>query len=107
MLKKLDETLPLAESSGLANADLAGRFYLASRGVPDYLSSVSCAFIDRTRSGPTTGDGWHHIRSVAKMAWRSSRSSTLWGLDASPKISRPSRSLNRSNVRSGLRVNSP
>jgi hypothetical protein len=33
MLKKLDETLPLAESSGLANADLAGRFYLARRGV--------------------------------------------------------------------------
>jgi hypothetical protein len=33
MLKKLDETLPLAETSNLANADLAGRFYLASRGV--------------------------------------------------------------------------
>ena len=32
MLKKLDETLPLAETSSLANADLAGRFYLASRG---------------------------------------------------------------------------
>jgi hypothetical protein len=40
MLKKLDETLPLAESSGLANADLAGRFYLASRGVPDYLMTL-------------------------------------------------------------------
>ncbi|MCY2990627.1 MAG: hypothetical protein NTY19_22520, partial [Planctomycetota bacterium] len=33
MLKKLDETLPLAETSSLANADLAGRFYLACRGV--------------------------------------------------------------------------
>ena len=40
MLKKLDETLPLAESSGLANADMAGRFYLASRGVPDYLMTL-------------------------------------------------------------------
>ena len=35
MLKKLDETLPLANLSGLAEPDLAGRFYLASRGVPD------------------------------------------------------------------------
>ena len=40
MLKRLDETLPLAESSGLANADLAGRFYLASRGVLDYLMTL-------------------------------------------------------------------
>ncbi|MCY2987112.1 MAG: hypothetical protein NTY19_04490 [Planctomycetota bacterium] len=40
MLKKLDETLPLAETSSLANADLAGRFYLASRGVPDYLMTL-------------------------------------------------------------------
>ncbi len=41
MLKKLDETLPLAETSSLANADLAGRFYLASRGVPDYLTTLA------------------------------------------------------------------
>jgi len=40
MLKKLDETLPLAESSGLANASMAGRFYLACRGVPDYLMTL-------------------------------------------------------------------
>jgi hypothetical protein len=37
MLKKLDDTLPLAEPSGLADLELAGRFYLACRGVPDYL----------------------------------------------------------------------
>lgn len=40
MLKKLDATLPLAKESGLAHADLAGRFFLASRGVPDYLMTV-------------------------------------------------------------------
>ena len=40
MLKKLDETLPLAKLSGLASADLAGRFYLACRGVPDYLMTL-------------------------------------------------------------------
>ena len=40
MLKKLDESLPLAETSSLANADLAGRFYLACRGVPDYLMTL-------------------------------------------------------------------
>lgn len=40
MLKKLDETLPLAQASGLAEADLAGRFYLACRGVPDYLMTL-------------------------------------------------------------------
>lgn len=40
MLKKLDETLPLAESSGLAEPDLAGRFYLACRGVSDYLMTL-------------------------------------------------------------------
>ena len=33
MLKKLDESLPLAETSSPANAYLAGRFYLGSRGV--------------------------------------------------------------------------
>jgi hypothetical protein len=40
MLKKLDDSLPLAQSSGLAQQDLAGRFYLASRGVPDYLMAL-------------------------------------------------------------------
>ena len=40
MLKKLDESLPLAKASGLAAADLAGRFYLACRGVPDYLMTL-------------------------------------------------------------------
>ena len=40
MLKKLDETLPLAELSGLAEPDLAGRFYLACRGVSDYLMTL-------------------------------------------------------------------
>jgi hypothetical protein len=40
MLKRLDETLPLAELSGLAEAELAGRFYLACRGVPDYLMTL-------------------------------------------------------------------
>ena len=40
MLKKLDATLPLAEESRLADPDLAGRFYLACRGVPDYLMTL-------------------------------------------------------------------
>jgi hypothetical protein len=40
MLKKLDGCLPLAESSGLPESDLAGRFYLACRGVPDYLMTL-------------------------------------------------------------------
>jgi hypothetical protein len=40
MLKKLDDTLPLAEGSDLAEPDLAGRFYLACRGVPDYLMTL-------------------------------------------------------------------
>ena len=40
MLKKLDATLPLAEESGLADPDLAGRFYLACRGVSDYLMAL-------------------------------------------------------------------
>jgi len=40
MLKKLDGLLPLAESSNLAEADLAGRIYLACRGVPDYLMTL-------------------------------------------------------------------
>jgi hypothetical protein len=40
MLKKLDETLPLAELSALAESESAGRFYLASRGVPDYLMTL-------------------------------------------------------------------
>ena len=40
MLKKLDDSLPLAQASGLAEQDLAGRFYLACRGVPDYLMTL-------------------------------------------------------------------
>ncbi|QDU92329.1 TniB family NTP-binding protein [Lignipirellula cremea] len=40
MLKRLDQTLPLAEESQLADPDLAGRFYLACRGVPDYLMTL-------------------------------------------------------------------
>ena len=40
MLKKLDDALPLAESSGLSDSALAGRFYLACRGVPDYLMTL-------------------------------------------------------------------
>lgn len=40
MLKRLDATLPLAESSGLAEPESAGRFYLACRGIPDYLMTL-------------------------------------------------------------------
>jgi len=40
MLKRLDATLPLAESSALAETELAGRFFLACRGVPDYLMTL-------------------------------------------------------------------
>jgi hypothetical protein len=40
MLKKLDDSLPLAESSELSAPDLAGRFFLACRGVSDYLMTL-------------------------------------------------------------------
>ena len=40
MLKKLDDSLPLAESSELSTPDLAGRFFLACRGVSDYLMTL-------------------------------------------------------------------
>ena len=40
MLKKLDETLPLAKTSGLGDRETAGRLYLACRGVPDYLMTL-------------------------------------------------------------------
>ena len=40
MLKKLDETLPLAERSNLDDLETAGRLYLACRGVPDYLMTL-------------------------------------------------------------------
>ncbi|MCA9091020.1 MAG: TniB family NTP-binding protein [Planctomycetaceae bacterium] len=40
MLKKLDQSLPLLNESNLAAPDLAGRFYLACRGVPDYLMTL-------------------------------------------------------------------
>lgn len=40
MLKKLDATVPLAKESGLAQSEMAARFYLACRGVPDYLMTL-------------------------------------------------------------------
>jgi hypothetical protein len=40
MLKKLDDTIPLVKVSGLAIPDLAGRIYLACRGIPDYLMTL-------------------------------------------------------------------
>jgi hypothetical protein len=40
MLKKLDQSLPLAEESELSEPELAGRFYLACRGIPDYLMTL-------------------------------------------------------------------
>jgi hypothetical protein len=40
MLKKLDTSLPLAQESELAAPELAGRFYLACRGIPDYLMTL-------------------------------------------------------------------
>ena len=40
MLKRLDAALPLAEASGLAEPESAGRFYLACRGIPDYLMTL-------------------------------------------------------------------
>jgi GNAT superfamily N-acetyltransferase len=40
MLKRLDTTLPVAESSELAEPGTAGRFFLACRGIPDYLMTL-------------------------------------------------------------------
>src|SRR3569623_1101037 len=40
MLKRLDSALPLAKPSNLADHELAGRFYLACRGIPDYLMTL-------------------------------------------------------------------
>jgi len=40
MLKKLDGALPLAQGSGLADVEIAGRFFLACRGIPDYLMTL-------------------------------------------------------------------
>ena len=40
MLKRLDDSLPLAECSQLAELEMAGRIYLACRGVPDYLMTL-------------------------------------------------------------------
>ena len=40
MLKRLDTTLPVAESSELAEPETAGRFFLACRGIPDYLMTL-------------------------------------------------------------------
>ena len=52
MLKKLDQTLPLAESSNLADAEIAGRCFLACRGVPDYLMTlIRGAFAEAIQRG--------------------------------------------------------
>lgn len=40
MLKKLDQSLPLAEASQFAEPALAGSFFLACRGIPDYLMTL-------------------------------------------------------------------
>jgi hypothetical protein len=40
MLKRLDTSLPLAQESELSAPELAGRFYLACRGIPDYLMTL-------------------------------------------------------------------
>ena len=40
MLKKLDDSLPLAKPSAIAERELAGRFYLACRGNSDYLMTL-------------------------------------------------------------------
>jgi len=40
LLKRLDGALPLAESSELADPAMAGRLFLGSRGVPDYLMTL-------------------------------------------------------------------
>jgi hypothetical protein len=40
MLKRLDGTLPLADSSNLSDPETAGRFFLACRGIPDYLMTL-------------------------------------------------------------------
>jgi hypothetical protein len=40
MLKRLDDALPLAECSQLADPKMTGRIYLACRGVPDYLMTL-------------------------------------------------------------------
>jgi Bacterial TniB protein len=40
MLKKLDASLPLAQESEFASPELAGRFYLACRGISDYLMTL-------------------------------------------------------------------
>ncbi|HWL10146.1 MAG TPA: TniB family NTP-binding protein [Planctomicrobium sp.] len=50
MLKKLDLSLPLAEESELAEPELAERFYLACRGIPDYLMTlVRGGFVEALR----------------------------------------------------------
>lgn len=52
MLKKLDDSLPLAQASALAEEALAGRFYLACRGVPDYLMTlIRGAFAEALQRG--------------------------------------------------------
>lgn len=40
MLKRLDDSIPLTKPSELAKPELAGRIYLACRGVPDYLMTL-------------------------------------------------------------------
>jgi hypothetical protein len=64
MLKKLDDTLPLAEGSGLAQPELAGRFYLGSRGVPDYLMTlVRGAVLEALQRGTE----WIDLQDLARV----------------------------------------
>ncbi len=56
MLKRLDGVLPLAESSGLAEPDMAGRLFLACRGVSDYLMTLM-----RSGVAETLGRGQERI----------------------------------------------
>lgn len=52
MLKKLDDSVPLTLGSHLSAAETAGRFYLACRGVPDYLMTlVRSAVCEAIRRG--------------------------------------------------------
>lgn len=56
MLKRLDGVLPLAESSGLAEPDMAGRLFQACRGVSDYLMTLM-----RSGVAETLGRGQERI----------------------------------------------
>ena len=106
MLKHLDTTLPVAESSELAEPETAGRFFLACRGIPDYLmtlirgglaESVGAERTNRVcRSGSKSLNGsWPTSVSWASKPIRSwargtLRPSTVWR--------RPTRSVARASV---------